>query len=229
MREVLKRIEERQVDYAQGPFLAFLKDKNIDVKQRLSFAPHVAHFVLTFADLCSLVLPQHPPSDRYQELVNANSFEDKTHWQWFLSDLAQLGRDQPIPFSEAVKIIWGQQTLRTRRLSYHLVHLGSAEGSLGRLVLVHIIEGAFQATVKHLEPAAVEFMNVTGKRLAYLGMRHSEAEESHTLEAPEVRRSIEEIELSSETRARFCKMVDDSFALFRAFSDEMYDLARAGS
>ena len=37
--------------------------------------------------------------------------------------------------SEAVKIIWGEQTLRTRRLSYHLVHLGSfARGGAGLIV-----------------------------------------------------------------------------------------------
>jgi hypothetical protein len=227
LRSVLTRIRERQADYSQGPFLAFLADKSIDIRQRLAFAPHVAHFVLTFADLCTLILPREVPTDRYQELVNANCFEDKKHWEWFLSDLAQLGRDPALHFSEAVKQIWSESTLRTRRLSYHLVHLGSAETSLGRLVLVHIIEGAFQATVTNLEPAANEFMTVTGKRLHYLGSRHSEAEETHTLEAPEVRKSIEEIQLTADEAERFVKMVDDTFALFRAFSDEMYDLARA--
>ena len=227
MREVLKRIAERQVEYAGGPFLAFLRDKSIDVRQRLGFAPHVAHYVLTFADLCLLVLPQEPPSDRYQELVNANCREDKTHWQWFLSDLAQLERDPAVPFSEGVRMIWGDATRRTRRLSYHLVQHGGAGDSLTRLVLVHIIEGAFQATVKDLEPVAHEFMAATGRRLQYLGLRHSEAEESHTLEDPAVRRFIEEIPLSPEDEQRFCKLVDESFVLFRAFSDEMHDLARA--
>jgi hypothetical protein len=227
LREVLKRIAERQAEYAQGQFLAFLRDKSIDVRHRLGFAPHVAHYVLTFADLCLLVLPQEPPSDRYQELVNANCREDKTHWQWFLSDLGELGKDAAIPLSEGVKLIWGDATRRTRRLSYHLVQHGGGGDSLTRLVLVHIIEGAFQATVRDLEPVALEFMAATGKRLNYLGLRHSEAEESHTLEDPAVRRFIEEIPLSPEDERRFCKLVDDSFVLFRAFSDEMHDLARA--
>jgi hypothetical protein len=159
--------------------------------------------------------------------VNANSFEDKRHWEWFLSDLGQLGLDREMPFSSAVKLIWGDSTRRTRRLSYELVHLGSREDSLGKLVLVHIIEGAFQATVKDLEPAAREFMTATGKPLQYLGQRHSDSEASHTLEDAKVRHGIEAIELAPEVADRFCKMVDDAFVLFRSFSDEMYDLARA--
>ena len=66
MLSVLKRIEEQQVAYAKAPFFAFLRDRNVDVRERLAFAPHVAHFVLTFADLCEFVLPQQPPADRYQ-------------------------------------------------------------------------------------------------------------------------------------------------------------------
>jgi len=227
LREVLKRIQDQQAEYAKGAFLAFLRDTNVDVRQRLAFAPHVAHYVLTFADLCTMVLPEEPPSDRYQELVNANCFEDKQHWQWFLADLGRLDQDPELPFSDAVRLIWSDATLRTRRLSYHLVHLGLAESSLGRLVLVHIIEGAFAVTVKDLGPAAREFVSRTGKPLQYLGQSHSEAESSHTIEESAVRRAIEEIQLSAEQVQRYCKMVDECFALFRGFSDEMYDLARS--
>lgn len=227
MREILTRIKERQADYAKGKFLGFLRDKSIDIADRLAFTPYVAHFVLTFADLCTIVLPRHPAGDWYQELVNANSLEDKRHWEWFLSDLGQLGVDAQMPFSKALEIVWGDASRRTRKLSYHLVHLGGTEDSLTRLVLVHIIEGAFQATVKDLEPAAHEFMAKTGKQLQYLGMRHSESEASHTIEDHATRSKIESIPLSPAQLATYTRMVDDSFAMFRDFSDEMYDLAIA--
>jgi len=229
MRRILKRIEERQADYVQAPFFAFLRDRQIDVRQRLAFAPHVTHFVLTFADLCTLVLPQEPANDRYQELVNANCLEDKGHWRWFLSDLAELGIDSVAPFSDAVKLIWSDATVRTRKLSYHLVQLGGAEDSLGRLVLVHCIEGAFKATVGNLEPTAREFTELSGKRLNYLGAKHADAEQSHTLEAPAVRRSIEDIQLTQHEAVRLCALVDHSFAFFRAFADEMHSLALMSS
>lgn len=227
MLSVLKRIEERQAAYSQAPFFAFLRDPDVDVRRRLAFAPHVAHFVLTFADLCSFVLPQEPPVDGYQELVNANCREDKGHWRWFLFDLEQLGQDPALRYSESVRMIWSDATVRTRTLSYQLCHLGLASDSLGKLVLVHCIEGAFKATVKDLEPAAREFVALTGKQLHYLGMRHSEAEESHTLEDSGIRRSIEEIRLTPEDVQRFNAMVDGTFVLFKAFTDEMLELARS--
>jgi hypothetical protein len=228
MRRILKRIEERQADYVLAPFFAFLRDPNIDARRRLAFAPHVTHFVLTFADLCTLVLPREPPRDRYQELVNANCLEDRGHWRWFLSDLEELGTDSLARFSDAVKLIWSDATIRTRKLSYHLVQLGGAEDSLGRLVLVHCIEGAFKVTVRSLEPVAREFIESSGRRLDYLGVQHAEAEQSHTLEDPAVRRSMEETQLTPQEAARLCALVDDSFAFFRAFADEMQDLAQAG-
>ena len=58
---------------------------------------------------------------------------------------------------------------------------------------MHCIEGAFKATVKDVEPAAEEFVAASGKPLHYLGMRHAEAEDSHTLEDASVRRSVEGI------------------------------------
>ena len=227
MRRILKRIEERQADYSQAPFFAFLRDPSIDVRRRLAFAPHVTHFVLTFSDLCSLVLPREPARDRYQELVNANCLEDRGHWRWFLSDLEELGSDSVVRFSDAVKLIWSDATVRTRKLSYHLVQVGGAEDSLGRLVLVLCIEGAFKMTVRNLEPVAREFIAVSGKRLNYLGVQHAQAEQSHTLEDSAVQSSLEEIPLTSQEAARLCTLVDDSFAFFGAFADEMQDLAQA--
>jgi hypothetical protein len=227
MRRILKRIEERQADYVQAPFFSFLRDPSIDVRRRLAFAPHVTHFVLTFADLCTLVLPREPASDRFQELVNANCLEDRGHWRWFLADLEELGSDSPARFSDAVKLIWSDTTVRTRKLSYRLVQVGGTEDSLGRLVLVHCIEGAFKVTVRSLAPAARDFMQSSGRRLKYLGVQHADAEQSHTLEDPAVQRYLEEVQLTPQEAARLCALVDDSFAFFRAFADEMQDLAQA--
>jgi hypothetical protein len=161
--------------------------------------------------------------------VNANCLEDRGHWRWFLADLEALGRDSMASFGDAVKLIWSDATVRTRELSYHLVQRAGGEDSLGRLVLVHCIEGAFKVTVRSLEPTAREFTELSGRRLNYLGVQHAEAEQSHTLDDPEVRRSIEELQLTPQEAARLCALVDDSFVFFRAFADEMQELALAST
>jgi hypothetical protein len=223
----MEHLDSKLREYAEAPFLAYLRDSGIDPRRRLAFAPHVAHFVLTFGDLCSLVLLEDQPHDRYQELVNANSREDQGHWRWFLTDLALLGQDPSMPFSDAIKVVWGDETVRTRRLSYHLCHMGLAADSIGRLVLVHCIEGAFKITVKDLAPAAKEFAALTGKPLRYLGGVHSDAESSHTLEDATVHRSIQEIELEPKVRRELCTMVDQAITLFSEFADEMLALAKS--
>lgn len=225
MSDVFARLEQRMSEYKTRPFFRFLRDPSADARRKFAFAPHVAHFVLTFGDLCSLLLPQHPAQNWYQELVNANCDEDKDHWRWFLADLPQLGEDPMMSYSDAIRSIWSDRTIRTRRLSYHLCHLGLAADSLGKLMLVHCIEGAFQATVADLASASGQFTAATGKRLTYLGQSHEDSESSHTLENPEIRRRIESIELSPEARDKLFEMVDRCFQLFGDFTDEMLSLA----
>jgi hypothetical protein len=229
MREIIERIREQQTHYLKAPFFTFLRDPSVEPEKKLAFAPQVAHFVLTFADLCTLLLPQEPAPDRYQELVNANCREDQGHWRWFLTDLAQLERDPQLPFSRAIQAIWDDSTVRTRRLSYHLAHWSLACDSLGKLVLVHCIEGAFKATVKDLEPVALQFIQKTGKQLHYLGVRHAEAEESHTIEDTSVREFIQSIAVGAEAKATYFKMIDEAFVLFAGFTDEMLELAKSVS
>jgi DMATS type aromatic prenyltransferase len=225
LKDLFTRLEQRMLEYKASPFLRFLRDPNVDARQKLRFAPHVAHFVLTFGDLCSLVLPEHPARDLYQELVNANAAEDKEHWRWFLTDLAELEQDPMLRFSDAIRTIWSERTRRTRKLSYHLCHLGLASDSLGRLMLVHCIEGAFKATVFDLDAASKQFGELTGKQLNYLGRSHSESEASHTLENPEIRRRLEGVSLPSDVYRKHCDMIDRSFQLFADFAEEMLELA----
>jgi hypothetical protein len=225
LKDLFARIEQRMVEYQDSPFLRFLRDPQVDTRRKFQFAPHVAHFVFSFADLCTLVLPEYPARDFFQELVNANAKEETEHWRWFLADLAELEQDPTLHYSEALRAIWSDRTRRTRTLSYQLGHLGLAADSLGRLVLVHCIEGAFQATVGDLQAVAKQFAALTGTRLRYLGRTHSESEENHTLEDPEIRRRLDATEVPLDAYRRLCDMVDRSFQLFADFADEMLDLA----
>jgi hypothetical protein len=227
MQRLLERLDERAAEYAAAPFLTFLRDPTVDPKRKLAFAPHVAHFVLTFGDLCTHILPEDPPSDPWQALVNANCREDDGHWRWYLRDLATLSYDAPVPYGDAIRTIWSDSTVRTRMLSYHLCHLALGADSIGKLMLVHCIEGAFKATVRDLQSAADQFLAATGEKLHYLGARHADAEESHTIERTDVRASIDTIQLEPEVYAALSAMVDRTFQLFRDFADEMLSLAEA--
>jgi hypothetical protein len=228
MRRVLAEIDRKTTAYARSPFFSFLRDPTIDVGQKLSFAPHVAHFALTFGDLCTLVLRDEPASDEYQELVNTHTYEDEGHWRWYLADLDLLGENRELHYCDAIKRIWSDATVRMRRLSYQLCSLALGGDSLQRLMLVHCIEGAFHVTLAGLMPVANELKSRTGKVLTYMGPGHSDVETSHVMEEPAVRKKLAALELDPRRAEQLCHIVGFCFRHFTAFSDELLELSKAG-
>lgn len=228
MRRVMATLQKRTAEYAQAPLFEFLRDENIPARTRLSFAPCVAHFVMSFADLYSDILCEEPAQNKYQELVNVHTSEDENHWRWFLADLEKLGCDPRMLFSDSLKFVWGEHTRQMRLLSYHMCRLGFRVDPLQKLVLVHCIEAAGKVTVDNVARVGKEFSQQTGARLVYFGQHHSDTESEHTLEAGDTRTMIEGIELETATAERFSAIVDETFQYFTAFSNEMLDFAKSG-
>jgi hypothetical protein len=227
MRTVLEAVDRKALEFSQARLFEFLQDESIDPRERLAFAPSVAHFVMTFADLYALVLRDEPARDRHQELVNAHAREDGGHWRWFLADLDTLSRDPSLRLSDALRLIWSEGTKKMRMLSYHMCRLGFGADSLRKLVLVHCIEATGKVTVKHVAKVGKQIATRTGKRLLYFGEHHFATESDHTLEEEGVRRALEETPLEPLVARELCSLVDESFLHFTAFADEMLAIARA--
>lgn len=229
MRRVLKLLEQRTNELEDHPLFAFLDDDTIDCRKRLSFAPNVAHFAMTFSDLYAHVLKVEPPTDRYQELVNAHAREDEDHWKWFLTDLPRLDADPEMRLSDALRFVWSDASLQTRLLSYQMCRLGFQADSLQKLVLVHCIESVGKITVKHVASVGQQFTEETGRKLVYFGKHHHDSESDHTLEEEDVHDSVAEIELSDDQVRAYSQIVDESFGYFRQFLDEMMAFAKSES
>jgi hypothetical protein len=228
MKAVLEAIDRRAIEFARHPFYEFMRDVTIDPRQRLAFVPVLAHFVMTFADLYALVLREEPAKDRFQEIVNAHTYEDGGHWKWFLADLDTLGDDPRLPFSSALKFVWSKATEKTRLLSYHMCRLGVGADSLHKLVLVQCIEATGKVALGHAAPVGKQFAELTGKKLVYFGPHHLDTEANHTLEEDTVRGLVEGIELEPGLERELVALVDTCFALFLANADELLAFAKSG-
>jgi hypothetical protein len=228
MRRVLQAIDTHLTEYRTAPFFGRLRDTGIDPRQRLSFAPSVVHYVMSFADLYTLVLREEPPRDELQRLINAQTREDENHWQWFLKDLDTLDEDPAVPFTDAVRFVWSDATIQMRLLTYQLCRLGFGADSLRKLVLIHVIEATGKAVIETLADVGQEFGAATGRRLVFLGPHHVEAEDSHTLEGPSVQNAIASIQVADERMPELLMLVEESFRYFRAFVDEMHASATNG-
>ncbi|MFZ5893820.1 MAG: hypothetical protein ACOY0T_22355 [Myxococcota bacterium] len=218
----------RTSEFRAHPLFAFLSDDSKKPEERLLLAPALAHFVMTFADIYRFVLRDESSPDDYQKLVNAHTYEDGGHWKWFLADLKKLGHDPRIPFSEALRFIWSEETINLRLLSYNICRLGLGASSLRKLVLVQCIEATGTVMLSTVAPVGQALAARSGERLTYFGAHHFDSESSHTLEQDESQTFVESIALTPEQITEFCQLVDETFALFTAVADEMLAFNQRG-
>lgn len=221
MREVQRYLDSKSAHYGRLPLFNFLRDSTINPRDRLAFVPALAHFVMTFADIYAVVLREEPPRDRFQELVNAHTYEDGGHWKWYLADLASLELDPVSRYSDFLKAIWGESTAKTRLLSYRICRLGLGADSMSKLVLVQCIEAAGKVSLEAAAPVGQELGRHLGKNLVYFGPHHFDTESEHTLEDATVHKWLEDLELDSERRARMRWIIDEAFQAFTEFSKEL--------
>jgi hypothetical protein len=225
MKRIIRSIEEQTRQLQQHEFFRFISDPAIAPRERLGYAPCISHFVMTFADLYTLVLREEPARDRYQELVNAHTYEDGGHYKWYLADLERLGYDDELPFSDALRVVWGPHNVRLRRLSYEMFKLGLGASSLQKLVLVQCIESAGKVSLTHVATSARDFTALEGKPLLYFGSHHVDTEEQHTLEGDEAHQLLSGIELDDGALAELLPLVHRTFQLFAGFSDDLLAFA----
>lgn len=223
MERILGQLEQRTTELAGHPFFEFLRDSSIAPERRFAFVRCVAPWVLGFSDLCAFVLREEPARDRFQEMVNVHALEDDGHWKWFLEDVVTLGHDRELPFTDALRFLWGPDTTSTRRLTYRLMNIGAKASSLERIVLVEAIEDVNKVALAAARRAAEDFERKTGRHLAYFGAKHNAVEDEHSLDGDEARRALLAATPSDAERASMGVLIDDVFA---AFSESMSELFR---
>ena len=227
MQSILAYIDERTRTYECLPLYVFLADDRVAPEERLAFAPAIAHFVMSFSDLYAFALREEPARDRFQEIVNAHTYEDGGHWKWFLADLDQLGSNPTLRLSDALRFVWDGSTMHQRLLSCHMFRLSLGASSIQRLILVHCIEATGRVALQAAAKAGDALAQRTGRKLVYLGHHHVDTESQHTLEDDNVRRSLERDVLDNATREALRKVVDQCFDAFTTFSEELLAWTRA--
>jgi hypothetical protein len=228
MKRVYEYIGARSVAFAERPLFRYLRDSNVQPARRLAFVPFMTHFVMTFADLYNLVLPENPPRDRYDELTNAHLAEDATHWKWFLADLTNASLDPKLSFTDALRFIWSDATVETRLLSYRICQMSAGMSSIAKLVMVNCIEATGKVGLEALAVAGSHLERAIGRKLVYFGTHHVDTEADHTLEEASVRSSLERLVMDEVERKSMCSVVDTMFQLFENSVDEMYRAAEGG-
>jgi len=225
MKAILEYIDAKTRAYEKLALFSFMRDERIDVRERLGFIPCLAHFVMSFSDIYTHVLRNEPTTDPFQELVNAHTHEDAGHWKWFLADLTTIGEDPTQRFSDSLRFVWSEKTVKSRMLAYEMARLGLGASSIEKLVLVHCIEAVGAVSLAAAAPLGRELGQRVGKPLVYFGPHHIETESNHTLEDDTVRAKLESVVIEDAQRPKLTGIVDQAFAAFVEFSDELLRFA----
>jgi hypothetical protein len=227
MRLLLEHIRSKTEEFSRLPVFAFMADQSIDPAQRLSLAPCMAHYVMTFADMNAHVFREEPTQDKYQKLVNVHTYEDASHWPWFVADLKRLGLDRHFRFSETLEFLWGEETLKSRLLAYEMCRLTLQATPLQKLVIVECVEATGNVFLGVASRIGRELEQSTGTQYIYYGPHHFGCESGHTMGTEDVEQQLESIQLSEEERTTSLSLVDKVFALYTSFVGELLAYAKA--
>lgn len=227
MQEVLELIQQKQQAFAQLPLFQFLEDPKVDPRQKLTFTPFFAFFVMSYADLNKYVLRDEPTQDAVQELINNHTYEEETHWFWFIEDLKQLGFDKTMPLSETLKFLWSDESKVQRQVIYKLFHLAAQGSPVERLVLMEAIEATADIFLEATKSAALGLQTITHKRYRYFGDIHVIADSSHAIYSEDVEAFIHGIEITEQTRETLFALVEEVFEIFTTLMNDLLTYAQS--
>jgi hypothetical protein len=184
MQRVIRYIDARTKELEAHPFIGWLSNTSIPSTTRLSaWLPCAAFFVFGFKDLNAEALPypeEEARMDPLKRAINEHGAEDSMHWPWYLSDLRTLGLDREMTLTEALRFLWGQQTVAQRRAVYRLYALCErAQAPIIRYCLIAALESYAHLLFATVTRVSEEFEEETGKRLQYLGATHFGREPGH--------------------------------------------------
>lgn len=229
MEEVLALIEKKKQEFAKSGLFEFMRDKSIDPRQRLAFAPCLAHFAMSFGELNKYVFREEPTNDPLQAIVNNHTYEDDHHWLWFLEDLETLGINKSLKFSDALKFVWNEETKASRLLTYQMFRYACGASPIAKLAIIEVIEATGNVFLPETASVAEELRLITQKELIYFGRFHVAVETGHTTGVPDVEQSIKNIQLTIESRQEAFEAVENLFELSTQLTDELLVYAKAHS
>ncbi len=229
MKEVLAHIEKKKQEFAKLPLFEYMRDTSIDPRQRLAWVPCAAPFVMGFRDLNRYDLRKEPTADVIQELINRHSYEDESHWIWFLEDLEKLGLNKPMKLNESIKFLWGKETYRVRQVCHQIALHTFDKEPIVVLAGIEAIEEtgniAFGLTAQVVE----ELQNITNDSYSYFGRKHFDVENGHAMGTDNIEELLNQIILTDNQKIKSFELVEKVFNLFTLAVNEFMDYTQKKS
>jgi hypothetical protein len=225
MKGILELIERKKQTYAELPLFAFMQDTQLDPRQRLAFAPCMAHFIMSFGDLNKYIFRIQNSTNPLQNLINKHTYEDDHHYPWFMTDLNKLGFNSSMGFVDTLRFLWGEDTKITRLLSYQLAAYTLNVDPIYKLAVIEAIEVTGNVLFNLTAKVAEELQDFTQQEYQYFGKFHLSLETGHVAGSPDAEQLLEETILTPTERQIAEDLVEQVFDIFTQWADELLTYA----
>jgi hypothetical protein len=181
MKRILGYIQKRSDEHRDHPFIKWIDDESVALKDRLSlWYPYSSFFIMSFNDLSRMIFP-YPESesatDKRKALITEHCQADATHRELYFKDLQSLGLDREMKFSEFLRFLWGEEERDSRLFVYRICELTArCDDPLLRYSLLACIEFHVQVLFGKLLELSRRYREETGTTLYFMGERHLDDE-----------------------------------------------------
>ncbi|GJD21495.1 hypothetical protein RIVM261_064510 [Rivularia sp. IAM M-261] len=211
MKEVLKLIETKKRQFSQLALFKYMQDTSIDPRQRLAWAPCFAPVAMPFTDLLRNDFRREPANCELQEIINKHTYEDETHYIWFLDDLKRLGFNESQSFTDNLQFFWGSETEKTRQVCYRISHLIYKADPVTILAVIESIEATGHVIFSHSTPAAMELQKITKQPYVYFGQHHLSRETGHTMGTESIENLLDNLQITETQKIDAFNAVEQVF------------------
>jgi hypothetical protein len=217
MKAVLREMAQAKRHYSTLPLFEFLRDDSIPPRDRLTFYPCMAPFILAYSDLNRFVFRDEIARDPYQRLINERTYEADNHWPWYLEDLVRLGFDRTHSITQALRGYMKDEIIQGRMLTPRLAQLAHQATPVEKLVILESIEETGNVLFGLTAKIAARIQAEGGPVLRYETVRAMHGQDRGVLEA---------IALTEADRKRCLDFAFRVFDMFADWRNELHVYAR---
>lgn len=233
MRTLIEQVKQRLQEQEKTPFILWLRDDTVPTYDKLAqWFPCCAGFAFGFKDLNSLVFrypDEEAAQDKFKNVINQHTLEDANHWPMYINDLKALGLDKTLTFSEFLREMWSNDTVKQRWATYRLCQLAEeAKNPIDRYAIIEAIEMFGHYLFGVFKDISIDHAAGTGTQLKYLGPQHFDKEVGYlTNQNNDVQDEILEIVLRPSDRRRLsgyvlevCDLIEERWTEFFEYAQK---------
>jgi hypothetical protein len=225
MQEILDLIQLKKHQFAQLPLFEFMQDTKIYPMQRLSFAPCMAHYVMSFSDLNKYVFRTNTSDNDVQNIINIHTNEDDDHWYWYIWDIEKLGLNSNYSFAQVLEFIWNEETKITRQIAYQIAGYTLQADPVVKIAVIEALEAMGHVFCAISAKVAKELEAITKMEYQYFGHVHLDAETGHAMGTENTEFVLTKIKLTESQHKEAVNAVEKIFDVFSEWTYELLDYA----